>query len=54
MKIPRKKIVMKFKEGYGIPVLAALYKDYFPGMNCSAREAAIVDIIRQYMQRQDK
>ena len=53
-RIPRKKIAMKFKEGYGILTLAARYKDYFPGMGWAAREAAIIDIIRQYMQRQDK
>ena len=53
-RIPRKKIAMQFKEGYGILTLAARYKDYFPGMGWAAREAAIIDIIRQYMQRQDK
>ena len=53
-RIPRKKIAMQFKEGYDILTLAASYKDYFPNMNWDQREAAIIDIIRQYMQRQDK
>ena len=45
---------MKFKEGYDILGLGEIYKDYFPGMTWDEREAAIIDIIRQYMQRQDK
>jgi hypothetical protein len=59
-RLPRKEIAMKFKDGMSIGDLAVQYKDFFPrsfphhSLNCAARENAIIEIIRQYMRRQDK
>lgn len=53
-RLPRKQIATKFKNGYSTFTLAVMYSHYFPRMNWTAKERAIIDIIRQYMREQDK
>ena len=53
-RIPRKEIVMRFKDGRTIDGLVWDYRDHLGSKSYADCFAAIVDIIRRYMRRQDK